>query len=246
MSCSRTRTPARALPLLVVLAICFSAGTAGAFAIGMRVSPSTGVYQEAFPQAGELALGIDLMEAQPAPLSRVTVELFLDADRPGIQALSVALLFESSALQYVPQSNASAGVPSYILYGAGGMGLLSWMVPTNDPWQTWPTPPSGFEQVMVGWIIQTSVSGEGTYATGFGIKIAEIVLEWIGQGDLAPNIILSTVASGTTFLVKDEPGASLDLYLIPEPATALLVGLGLTALALGRKRRLAARTPMGQ
>lgn len=161
---------------------------------------------------------------------KLKVELFLDADQTGITLLSFGVRFDDSILQYNPKVNSSVGVPSYILYGMSGTMSTS-LYPQQTTWALWPgaTPP-GTKQVNVHWADPTF---EGTYVTGFGIKIAELEFEVIGDG-IGKIEVLNLPPPG--FVIAGDPGAQLDIQLVPEPTTAVLIGLGLAGLALARKR----------
>jgi hypothetical protein len=155
---------------------------------------------------------------------KLTVELFLDADQTGIALLGLGVRFDDGILQYNPKLNASVGVPSYVLYGTSGTDASA-LYPQQDPWALWPgTTPPGTKQVNVNW---ADPMLQGTFVTGFGIKIAELEFEVIGDG------------VGKIQVVDLFPFQSIPLHinLVPEPTTAVLVGLGLVGFALATKRR---------
>lgn len=162
---------------------------------------------------------------------KFTLRLYLDADQPGIQLLGIGVLFDGEILQYNPKPNASVGVPSYLLYGMSGMTTSS-LYAAEDPWALWPgaTPP-GLKQVNVDWVDPTF---NGTFVTGFGLKIAELEFQLIGSGDGIGEIDVSLSAGGNVFLVNGHSNTPIALRYTPEPTTALLLCLGLSGLALAR------------
>ena len=173
----------------------------------------------------------------------VNIELFLDADVTGIQLLSVGVAFDNAIFQYNPQSLAATGVPSYILYGSVGM-AMTWLQAQQDPWQTWPgTVLPGTAQVNVNW---ADASFVGTGVTGLGIKIAGIQLQVIAEGDGLGDVILSSTLGGNVLqvggVVVPLPTVgtfAVNTAVIPEPTTAVLVGLGLAGLGIAGRRRSA-------
>lgn len=171
----------------------------------------------------------------------VNIELFLDADVTRIQLLSVGVAFDNTIFQYNPQSLAATGVPTYILYGSVGMAMTA-LYAQQDPWQTWPgTVLPGTAQVNVNW---ADPSFTGTGITGLGIKIAGIQLQVISAGDGLGDVILSSSLGGNVLqvlgVVQPLPtSGSFVVNTIPEPTTAVLVGLGLAGLGIAGRRRSA-------
>ena len=169
----------------------------------------------------------------------VNVTLTLDAPETGIQLLGVNVAFDNTVLQYNAQSNASVGVPSYILYNSTGMPMVA-LYAQQDPWQTWPFPPAGQGQVNVNWADPSFI---GTQVTGSGIKIAELEYEVIALGggtgqievfvDSAFGGILQINGAVVTLGITGSPVN----VITPEPSTAILVGLGLLGLGVAGRRR---------
>ena len=93
----------------------------------------------------------------------IIVHVFLDAPTPGLQSLSVSVLVDSPQLVY--DSAASSALPiiyppffastgnqaGYLLY-APPFGMVAFpggLYPQQTPFQTWPTPPPGKQQVNI-------------------------------------------------------------------------------------------------
>ncbi len=164
---------------------------------------------------------------------KATLILYLEADQPGIQMLSVGVLFDEAFFKYNPKPNSSVGVPSYILYGMSGM-MSTWLAAQQSTWLLWPGQlPSGRQQVNVNW---AEVTFAGTHATGIG-KIAELEFEVISAGDGIGEINITLSGGGNIFQVNGNPSTPIRLEGIPEPTTALLIGLGLAGIAVIAKRR---------
>jgi len=166
---------------------------------------------------------------------KANVVLYLEADQPGIQLLSVGVLFDDSVFAYNPKPNSSVGVPSYVLYGMSGM-MSNWLTAVQSTWALWPgaTPP-GTKQVNVDW---AEITFDGTYATGFA-KIAELEFEVITTGDGIGDIDITLTGAGNIFQVNGNPNTPLLMrYGVPEPTTAVLLGLGLAGLLVARGRRV--------
>ena len=185
-----------------------------------------------------------------APGDTVDIEVFLDADVPGIVGLSVGVQFSTDVFQYNPQSLAATGVPTYLLYHSECVPracMNTYMVPVQDPFQltTGETPPER-SQVDVQWFEPTFA---GTVGTGLGIKIGEIQIEVLPNlGSGAFDVIALTGSGGTSLLIlNDDPNnpvpvpisgqSTLVVSLIPEPTTGALVVVGLLCLGLARSKR---------
>ncbi len=173
----------------------------------------------------------------------VDIEIHFDADAIGVQLFSLGFLFETAELVYVPQTNASVGVPSYILYGmgtVGGMMVTTQLNAQQSTWLLWPgNKPPGKSQVNINWADETF---NGTLVTGSDIKIAEIRFQVVSVGNGASNIDMSLTAGGNIFQVLLDPNSPLTLVgspialNLPEPTAGALAMTALVSLAVIRRR----------
>jgi hypothetical protein len=174
----------------------------------------------------------------------VDIDVHFDATTVGVQLLSLGFLFETAELVYVPQTNASVGVPSYILFG-GSMPSRA-LYAQQTTWLLWPgTTPPGLSQVNINWADTTFT---GTAVTGSDLKIAQIRFQVVSVGDGASNIQMSVGAGGNIFQVTAVPGTPGDpntpitlvgspiALNLPEPTVGALAMTALVSLAVVRRR----------
>lgn len=186
--------------------------------------------------------------------SIVVVDVFLDAD-PGLTLLSIGVLADDAYLNYDgPASSAiarcgacvggglSGAQPSYILYTGGKN--LSILYPLQTPhFVNWPgILPPGKEQVNINY---TEPAFKAAAASGVGIWIATLVWHVTQEFDTA-SIELSMVAggnilqTGAIIIPPSDIALSGPISLtghLPEPTTAMLIGLGVIGLVVAGRRR---------
>ena len=222
--------------LLAVALLLFGAASASAFAINMTARGATS--------------GLTSSDT-------VIVDVFLDAD-PGIQLLSVGVLYpgDGTVLYDGPGSAAltpigsgpSGAQPSYLLYTpASGsfmaMVPLTILYPQQTPyWLNWPAPPPGQDQVNINY---AEASLTPSLGSGTGIYIATLVFH-IEPGFTGGSVELSLTSGGN---VLQASGSIVDpntvplsapivlTGVVPEPTTAMLIGLGVLGLAVAGRRR---------
>jgi len=169
----------------------------------------------------------------------VSVVLTLDANETGIQLMGINVAHDNAVLQYNARSNASVGVPSYILYNSTGMPMVA-LYAQQDPWQTWPFPPAGQGQVNVNW---ADPSFAGSQITGSGIKLAELQFQVVALGDGIGEVDVFVDSAFGGILQINGAVVTLGItgspvnVITPEPSTAILVGLGLLGLGVAGRRR---------
>jgi hypothetical protein len=188
----------------------------------------------------------------------VTVDVFLDVTA-GMTILSIgvlnsstaALLYDgpaSAALALHPQigsnplagcyfGNCSGAQPSYILYTGRGSPAMS---PLNVPYfVNFPAPP-GTEQVNVSYVEDSF--GTTTAITN-GLYIATLVFHVVGinaSETIQLAITSSNIIQAGTFVVPPTSitlSAPIGVTTVPEPTTAVLIGLGVLGLGLAGRRR---------
>lgn len=217
------------LNLLAAALLLFGATSASAFAINMNARGAT---------------------SSLSASSTVTLDVFLDAD-PGLTFLGINVLAsDTNILTYsVADSVASpagggAGAgpyPSYILYTAGKGSTI--LYPQQTPaWLNWPAPPPGEEQVNINYAEPAFGSAS---ASGTGIWIATMVWH-IDQDFTSTSVYLSLTAgggilqTGATVIPPSAVALSAPVVLtgtLPEPTTAMLIGLGVLGLGIAGRRR---------
>ena len=172
------------------------------------------------------------------PTGQVSVTVTLDTEATtGITVMSVGVLFDDSRLTY---NQAASSTTSYLLYGGkGGGGYLKAATTCGG----YPGG-SGCALSLPGQVNADFVSVDltnGTQNTGSSLLVT-LVFDLTGVAGSA-SIALSSSSPGN---VVGQPGGtstvptlagSGSVNVIPEPTTALLVGLGLAGLGIAGRRR---------
>ena len=206
--------------LLVMALLAFSASTASAISLTLAGANGQDVAQN----------------------SQVSVTLSLDTEATtGITLLSIGVLFDDTRLTY---NQGASSTTSYILYGGkGGGGYMK----ANGTCGGYPqTAPAGCSlrvnttnQVNVDYV-STDLSN-GTQNTG-SVQLVTLVFDVLA----APGTAAITLSQTSPGNVIGQPGggsttATLvgdgSVNVIPEPTTALLVGLGLAGLGVAGRRQ---------
>jgi hypothetical protein len=187
----------------------------------------------------------------------VTVDFSTDdfgtgAAANNLQVLSVSVLFDDAVMTYSPRGSGSEA-PTYALYIAGGRGPVSFGELTTNL-----TIRAGTSnQVLLDWSSTAVPSGTrdpcgnyGTYpadpaapsgnACGFTMAVLQFTVHTAGAD---ATFTLSNSSPGNVISLGDgsNPGnpvsGAFTVSTIPEPTTALLVGLGLAGLGVAGRRR---------
>ena len=173
----------------------------------------------------------------------VTVDLYLDAD-PGLQLLSIGVLWEETRLAFQPLASTSA---SYILYTpTPGPGQSGQVDRVRDPWSEWPgVKPPGFRQLNVDyWVpFHATLGFPPAAASGTDIWLTSLVFHVI-SGAGGPPVIDVTLGTSSNILQANDTVVDPDtvpITLIPEPVTGLLFALGLAGAVAGGARRRSRR-----
>jgi hypothetical protein len=221
--------------LLAAALLLFGAASASAFAVNMVAStPTTGLTTS----------------------DNVIVDVFLDSDGP-ITIFSVAvvnsdpsaLLYNGAASAALP-TNPAAGTfggsngnqSSYILYETVGR-ATNYLVPAQTPYfLNFPPETAGTEQVNINY--NENALGT-TNATGNGVYIATLLFHIVADFTTA-NLSLAFTTSnliqaGTVITDPNLIGLSSPIVLtgvVPEPTTAMLIGLGVLGLGFAGRRRV--------
>ena len=221
--------------LLAVALLLFGAASASAFAITMTAQGSTS------------GLGTS---------DNVIVDVFLDADGPtSIVSIAVVnsnpavLLYDGAASAALPTNPGAGGFggsngnqSSYILYESVGRST-NYLVPGQSPYfVTFPPETLGTEQVNINYVENalgtTNATGTGVYlATLLFHVTADFASETLTLAFTSSNVIqagTNVVDPGTITLSAP---ITLTGTAVPEPTTAMLIGLGILGLAVAGRSR---------
>ncbi len=181
-------------------------------------------------------LGIDVGDV-------IDFDLILDSPE-GLQIMGAALLFDPSVVRYEPERSDAT---DYVLY-TGGKGA-TYLVPQSDPWSVWSgRAPPGRTQLEIVLIEHALLNPRAqVIPAGTGTDLGNVAFTLLTQD----TTIVEITFVKTTGTVFDVNGTDLEETVevnafevgwVPEPTTALLVGVGLGGMALfgrgrGRPRR---------
>lgn len=179
----------------------------------------------------------------------VSYDLFLDTrGQSGISGFSASLQFDPFFLRYEPGlSDANDYYPLYAP-GVGKSQPATWLTPLSDPPALWSgAQPLNGDQVITFDFVSANLPQ--TYATATNQYLATVSFAWTGNGSLSGMLFGFDVFPGTDtgagfhVLGLGDVASSVTtintgsvVTLMPEPTTALLVGLGLAALGVHRRR----------
>ncbi len=223
------------LAAVVLGAMLFVASAAQAYVFTFVRQPIPGK-----PMVGDPATICVCLEDDPAPGDQIVYDLYLDTEgESDIVHFGLGVYFDPTIVHY--RSDLS-DLADYVLYSPAiiddsGRTPASWLVPSQDPPALWPgEKPPGLEQLHVRFV---EIALESTIATATNAWLGRIVFQAIGPG--AAEIIPGWDQGGAMFATHYggawDPGPPIEVVWAPEPTTALLVGVGLAALAAARRRR---------
>jgi len=216
--------------LLATALVLFSASMASAYGFSLvKTSPDVSL------NVGEIAT-YDIVFDIPVNDGLVLFSMGVTFD-PSVVAYRVDL---SSSNDYYPLYTGAVGkqpvafLEPYVGYGPDVY------APDGPGFDTWPAPPPGLAQINVDFLNPTL--GAPTYGTATGLVLGTIAFEAVGAGDALVSLTFD--AGGNIFNINGSDWSAQvaldngsDINVVPEPTTALLVGLGLVGLGVSGRRR---------
>jgi hypothetical protein len=203
--------------------------------------------------ASALAISLGGASGSTTPGSQVSVTVSIDAEgTTGIVTFSVGVLFDDAQLSY---NQAASSTTSYTLYNTvtnpktGVVGPGTYLNAASTCGGSYYSPSAGAGcELRVGTTNQVNVdyisTGFPTTGTTGGTAdlMATLVFDVIGaSGSAAISLSLSSpgnvIGDNTGAAIAATTSGSGSISIIPEPTTALLVGLGLAGLGIAGRRR---------
>ena len=235
--------------VLASTAMILAATTVSAFQFQTSATVDTGNSLNALAENDIITIDVTMVNDLDQPIGAIgafafgydtSVVSFVSAEVAGTAMNTAIADFTAAGLGFQPTGGITAGVgtagaqpgalaaPNRDVVSETAPGLVTWF---NGIQSTLPTPLGG-EQFDIGIAGDLITNGD---------VHARLVFQVVGIGqtgiNIGPDNINGGVVIGTGEILGTDIGSTLNVTVVPEPGTALLMGLGLAGLGIAGRRK---------